>query len=326
MAQNDELLILLIKLLKKNVNDSSTSSTSSTNTSNSQVIYEILVILWSIFLTKKYNEKIIFSSNLILLLHTILLNYNTKKIVRVIISSLKNLIQLNNIFIINEILSLNIIRTLEKISNGHLNNVSGANIASFSAITSINELFSLNPSSNAFLAKQFDEEFLDEFNYLYYTLLKNYHDLTNYDSYCNEMLSGNITWSFLHTEKFWRENNKKFEEGDFKMIKILLTYLDDYNSTKTIDFTKNAGVSSNDKISLNEDAISTTNSITTKLSIILYDLGEFARFYPNGRVILSRLNGREKVMRLLSHEDEEVQRHTLQCISKLMVNNWEYLR
>lgn len=31
-------------------------------------------------------------------------------------------------------------------------------------------------------------------------------------------------------------------------------------------------------------------------------------------------------MQMMESENAEVQRHTLQCISKIMVNNWEFLR
>lgn len=33
-----------------------------------------------------------------------------------------------------------------------------------------------------------------------------------------------------------------------------------------------------------------------------------------------------QVMEMMESEHAEVQRHTLQCISKIMVNNWEFLR
>lgn len=61
------------------------------------------------------------------------------------------------------------------------------------------------------------------------------------------------------------------------------------------------------------------------MCIALYDIGEFTRFYPNGRVIVSRLGGKEIIMKMMSHEDPEVQKYTLQCISKIMVTNWEHL-
>jgi len=60
--------------------------------------------------------------------------------------------------------------------------------------------------------------------------------------------------------------------------------------------------------------------------VALYDIGEFTRFYPNGRVVVSRLGGKDLVMQMLSADNPEVQRHVLQCVSKIMVTNWEYLR
>jgi len=32
------------------------------------------------------------------------------------------------------------------------------------------------------------------------------------------------------------------------------------------------------------------------------------------------------VMPLIEHENPELQRHALQCVSKIMVNNWEYVK
>ena len=58
----------------------------------------------------------------------------------------------------------------------------------------------------------------------------------------------------------------------------------------------------------------------------LYDIGEFTRFYPNGRVIVSRLGAKDLIMNMMDSENAEVQRHTLQCVSKIMVTNWEFLR
>jgi V-type H+-transporting ATPase subunit H len=60
--------------------------------------------------------------------------------------------------------------------------------------------------------------------------------------------------------------------------------------------------------------------------VALYDIGEFTRFYPNGRVIASRLGAKDEVMKMMDSENAEIQRHTLQCISKIMVTNWEFLR
>lgn len=61
------------------------------------------------------------------------------------------------------------------------------------------------------------------------------------------------------------------------------------------------------------------------VSIALYDIGEFVRFYPNGRVLVSKFGGKQSIMNLLESDNEEIQRHALQCVSKIMVTNWEHL-
>jgi V-type H+-transporting ATPase subunit H len=60
--------------------------------------------------------------------------------------------------------------------------------------------------------------------------------------------------------------------------------------------------------------------------VALYDIGEFTRFYPNGRVVVSRLGAKDVILQMMDSENAEIQRHTLQCISKIMVTNWEFLR
>jgi V-type H+-transporting ATPase subunit H len=98
----------------------------------------------------------------------------------------------------------------------------------------------------------------------------------------------------VHTEKFWRENAKFVETGDFKLLKALIELLK-----------------------------STDNEI---VCIALSDLGDFARFYPNGRVVVSRLGGKDIAMNKISDEDPKVQTYALQAVSKIMVTNWEFMK
>ncbi len=57
--------------------------------------------------------------------------------------------------------------------------------------------------------------------------------------------------------------------------------------------------------------------------IALYDIGEFARFYPNGKAIVNTKGGKDKAMGMISDTDQNIQRYALQCLSKLMVSHWE---
>lgn len=62
------------------------------------------------------------------------------------------------------------------------------------------------------------------------------------------------------------------------------------------------------------------------VAVALFDLGEFVRFYPNGKHIVKRLGAKKVAMKLMTHENAEVQKQALQCISKMMVNKWEFVK
>ena len=64
----------------------------------------------------------------------------------------------------------------------------------------------------------------------------------------------------------------------------------------------------------------------TIVCIALYDLGEFTRFYPNGRGVVKSLGGKDLAMDMIGSLNVEIQRQALQCVSKIMVTNWEFMR
>lgn len=61
-------------------------------------------------------------------------------------------------------------------------------------------------------------------------------------------------------------------------------------------------------------------------AVACYDLGEFVRFYPTGKAILKHLGAKQTVMDLVEHPNADVRKQALQCISKIMVNKWEFVR
>mmetsp|Transcript_6343 Transcript_6343/g.13476 ORF Transcript_6343/g.13476 Transcript_6343/m.13476 type:complete len:459 (-) Transcript_6343:112-1488(-) len=129
---------------------------------------------------------------------------------------------------------------------------------------------------------------------LFEVLMKNYRDFSTFDRWVSEAKTGNLRWGIVHTEKFWRENAKLLEENDFEMLKVLISLL------------------------VSESPI--------VVAVALYDLGEFTRFYPNGRGVVKSLGGKDSAMELIGHSDQVIQRHALQCISKIMVTNWEFMK
>lgn len=74
---------------------------------------------------------------------------------------------------------------------------------------------------------------------------------SNFDRYCRELSTGKLTWSFLHSEKFWHENVMHFEENEFSAVKNLVLLL-----------------RSSDQITL---------------AVACSDIGEFARLHPTGK-------------------------------------------
>ena len=62
------------------------------------------------------------------------------------------------------------------------------------------------------------------------------------------------------------------------------------------------------------------------IAVACFDIGEFVRVHPRGRRVVNDLGIKDTVMKLMLHQDAEVQKHALLCIQKLMVNNWEYIQ
>lgn len=125
-------------------------------------------------------------------------------------------------------------------------------------------------------------------------LLANYRELSTFERYVAEVTSGDLQWGLVHSEKFWKENARTAELNDFALVKQLVRLL------------------------AAEDP--------TVISIACYDLGEFVRFYPNGKTVIKHLGAKDAIMALIDHADPEVQRYALQCISKILVTNWEFLK
>lgn len=116
--------------------------------------------------------------------------------------------------------------------------------------------------------------------------------MSRWDIYEAEVESGNLSWGILHSEKFFRENCRQLEgsDGNFHLLKVLIALA-----------------------SSEDDEIA---------SVACFDIGEFVRHYPNGRSIAKRLGAKEPIMGLIEHENPDLQRQALLCVSKMMVQNW----
>ena len=119
--------------------------------------------------------------------------------------------------------------------------------------------------------------------------------MTKWEVYLAELESGNLKWGILHTEQFFKDNARQLEgpKFDFAPVKQLIQLISQRDDEETV-------------------------------AVACYDLGEFVRYYPNGKAIAKRLGAKQVVMPLLQdHDNVEIQRQALLCISKLLVNNWQ---
>ena len=60
-------------------------------------------------------------------------------------------------------------------------------------------------------------------------------------------------------------------------------------------------------------------------AVACYDIGEFARFYSQGKMVVRQLGGKNRVMELMTNADKEVAKQALQASAKLLISNWEHL-
>jgi V-type H+-transporting ATPase subunit H len=142
-----------------------------------------------------------------------------------------------------------------------------------------------------------DPDLVHDVDLLHKLLHDNYKEMSRWEVYKNEVESGHLQWGSTHTEAFFKENAKLMEgsDGDFHLLKVLIALL-------------------------------SSNRDEEVAAVACFDIGEFVRHYPNGRAIAKRLGAKELVMPLIEHENPELQRHALQCVSKIMVHNWEYVK
>ncbi|OIW15113.1 hypothetical protein TanjilG_08600 [Lupinus angustifolius] len=136
-----------------------------------------------------------------------------------------------------------------------------------------------------------DEDLLEALNSLEEGLKDNIKKLSSFDKYKQEVLLGHLDWSPMHKDcLFWRENITNFEENDFQILRVLITVLDISNDPRT-------------------------------LAVVCFDLSQFIQHHPSGRLIVADLKAKERVMKLMNHENAEVTKSALLCIQRLFLGS-----
>lgn len=64
-----------------------------------------------------------------------------------------------------------------------------------------------------------DEVLKENLEHLAEVLERNYRILSSFEKYNKEIITDKLNWGPCHSEKFWKENVKRFEGNDFALIK-----------------------------------------------------------------------------------------------------------
>ncbi|KAK9811416.1 hypothetical protein WJX72_003647 [[Myrmecia] bisecta] len=80
-----------------------------------------------------------------------------------------------------------------------------------------------------------DEDIVATLEWLEEKLADNIQLLSTFEKYQKEVLSGSLDWTPMHTsEQFWRENIDKFEDKDFQILRVLLKLLEASREVRTL--------------------------------------------------------------------------------------------
>ncbi|CAG8568135.1 1595_t:CDS:10 [Ambispora leptoticha] len=150
----------------------------------------------------------------------------------------------------------------------------------------------LNFLENLSGRKWSDTEILEDIEFLKTQLQENFQSLTTFDVYGSEIRSGKLHWSPPHqSEQFWKQNATKLNEKEHELLKILARIL----------------------------STSTENLV---LSVAAHDLGQYVKYYPNGKKFLQEIGAKQRIMELMTHEDPDVRYQALLAVQKYMTNAW----
>mmetsp|Transcript_5211 Transcript_5211/g.19496 ORF Transcript_5211/g.19496 Transcript_5211/m.19496 type:complete len:504 (-) Transcript_5211:2205-3716(-) len=224
--------------------------------SDMQLVYEVCFCIWVL----TFNDNVIRyfqHENIVPKLHDVLRHVKKEKVVRIVLSTFKNMIAHQSF--VSNMISVSVPKTLLSLKK---RNFEDSDISQL-----LTEIFEK-------IEVQIDE-------------------LSSFDEYRQEVLSGHLVWSPVHTsQKFWKENLKKLQDDDFRMLRALAKILENSKTQSPLN-----------------------------LAIALHDLGMFVQFHPRGKRIVADLGAKNNIIILCEHENEEVKKQALSTTQKLLLSS-----
>ncbi|KAH9951506.1 ATPase V1 complex subunit H [Amylocystis lapponica] len=147
-------------------------------------------------------------------------------------------------------------------------------------------------AKNLSTRKWSDEDIVEDVQYLRDELNANFESLTTYDEYSSELTSGHLSWTPVHdSDIFWKENATKLNNEDYGQLKALIRLLKE-------------------------------SSDPTILAVAAHDIGQYVKHYERGKIVLTELGGKTRVMELMSHQNSDVRYQALLSVQRLVSHPW----
>ncbi|CAO3627296.1 unnamed protein product [Mucor hiemalis] len=148
-------------------------------------------------------------------------------------------------------------------------------------------------TENLSTRKWSDADILEDIKFLKERLQEDFQSLTTFEQYASEVETGKLEWSPPHkSEVFWKENAHKLEEHNYQLLRTLARLL-------------------------------STSSSPLVLSIGASDIGYYVKYASKtGKNVLQEIGAKQRIMELMTHEDQEVRYQALLAVQKYMHQAW----
>jgi V-type H+-transporting ATPase subunit H len=118
----------------------------------------------------------------------------------------------------------------------------------------------------------------------------------SWERYRQEVLSGALDWGGPRGDhSFWQDHVPQLEEGNHSLVKQLCTI------------------------------VQAPSTPPRALAVACHDLGHIATTLPRGRAIIAETGAKATLLRLMTHEEEDVRKHALLATQKLLVVGWQLI-
>jgi len=227
--------------------------------STPQIQYQIIFCLWLLTFEKDIAASINEKYDIIPVLVEIAKSAIKEKVIRVIIATLRNLVEI-----------------------APTQNLAAMFVAKLLPFT-----------ENLSARKWSDSDIIEDIDYIKNRLQEDFQSLTTFEQYASEVETGKLEWSPPHkSDVFWKENAHKLEEHNHQLLRALARLL-------------------------------STSTNPLALAVAASDIGYYIKFATkSGKSVLQDLGAKQRIMELMTHDDQEVRYQALLAVQKYMHQAW----